>query len=49
MEDLSIPVHIVEVTMTLNSEAEYLAAAAAARAAAGAYYDTDMQTMSDAQ
>ena len=44
-----MPVHIVGVTMTLNSEAEYLAAVAAARAAAAAYYDTDVQTMSDAQ
>lgn len=35
--------------MTLTDEAEYLAAVEAARAAAAAYYDTDVQTMPDAQ
>lgn len=35
--------------MTAMTHAEYLAGVDAARAAAGAYYDTDVQTMSDAQ
>jgi len=42
-------VHIVGVTITLNTEAEYLAAVATARNAAAAYYDTAVQTMADAR
>jgi len=49
VEDVSVPVHIVGVNMTLNTQADYLAAVEAARKGAAAYYDTDVQTMSDAQ
>ena len=47
-EDESDPAHIVMVTMIAMTRAEYLAAVDAARAAGAAYYDTDVQAMSDA-